>query len=154
MTSTLMTVICEIRAFHWLHGQDANFKARAIVKRSDSDQRTLRGFIEHAGKLSPKEKAALNVHSVPEFRRFWTSTLDAKKAFENSHSHGVGLAGKQFQSVASYAVDILQNMDPLIQIIKDFGAPYGGMAIGTISLLFAVCTSERFHIRSSLKLVN
>ena len=32
----------------------------------------------------------------------------------------------------------MKDFSPIIDIVKDFGAPYGGIALGTVSLLFAV----------------
>lgn len=36
------------------------------------------------------------------------------------------------------AHEILPHIDPIIQIVKAVGAPYGGMAIGTITFLLTV----------------
>lgn len=50
-------------------------------------------------------------------------------------SKRVGQCTLDFFAAAS---DILKYIGPLLNLIKDIGAPYGGMAIGTMSFLFAV----------------
>lgn len=46
--------------------------------------------------------------------------------------------GQFAQDFAVAASAIMNNMGPIIDLIRNIGAPYGGMAIGTVSFLFAV----------------
>ncbi|KAJ5817754.1 hypothetical protein N7447_007762 [Penicillium robsamsonii] len=107
----------------------------AVIKKSDEAQYALRGYVHEHGKFSEKEKIALKLESVESFGRFWTSTQDAKQKFDAGHHNGIR---SEMQSFASSACDILQNLEPILTLIKDFGAPYGSMAIGTISFIFTV----------------
>ena len=109
-----------------------------MVKRSDDDQKVLRDFVKKDHRFSKEEKAALDIDSVDAFDIFWNSVLQSQNKFEETHKKGAGLAMRKVQDFGASASDIVQHMDPIVQIVKDFGAPYGGMAIGTITFLFTV----------------
>ena len=91
--------------------------------------------------LSEDEKAALKVDSVDAFRGYWERTRNAQDSFENSHEKGCGLWARRYQGAATFVLPFIADFSPIIRIVKDFGAPYGGAALGTLSLLFAVSAS-------------
>jgi len=116
----------------------ANVYTRVLVKRSDDEQQALRDLVKKDRSFSEEEKAALNIDSVAAFDIFWNSALQSQNKFEGAHKHGAGLAMRNVQDFGASASDILQHMEPIVQVVKDFGAPSGGMAIGTITFLFTV----------------
>lgn len=116
----------------------ANFDTRVLVKRSDDEQQALRNLVESDSNFSDEEKAALDIDSVAAFEIFWNSALQSQNKFEEAHENGAGLAMRTFQDFGASASDIMQHMEPIVQVVKDFGAPSGGMAIGTITFLFTV----------------
>jgi len=75
---------------------------------------------------------------VAAFIDYWEHTNSAKESFDRSQGKGCGLLGKRYQSSASFVLPFMNDFSPIIQIVKDLGAPYGGLAVGTLSLLFAV----------------
>jgi hypothetical protein len=109
-----------------------------LVKRSDDDQQALRDLVEKDPNFSKEEKAALDIDSVAAFDIFWKSALQSKDKFEEAHEHGTKLAMRNVQDFGASASDIVQHMEPIVQVVKDFGAPSGGMAIGTITFFFTV----------------
>lgn len=129
----------------------ANSQSRVVVEKSDREQRRFHAFVGNHGEFSDKEKSTLQFDSAAAFESFWHTTTDAKRKFEASHEHGAGRVAQTVQNFAASAYDILHHMEPILDLVKDFGAPYGGMAIGTISFFFAVwsATSLRIMRRSS-----
>ncbi|KAK6506458.1 hypothetical protein TWF506_011366 [Arthrobotrys conoides] len=110
----------------------------AVIKDSDIEQQKFRAFVDSQEKFSEEEKSTLQIDSFDAFEKFWNKTLDSRQNFEASHEHGVGRTVRTAQNFAASAYDILQHFGPLVEVVKDLGAPYGGMAIGTISFLFAI----------------
>lgn len=72
------------------------------------------------------------------FKEYWEETNSAKEHFDRSHEKGCGLWAKRYQSSAAFVQPFLDDFSPIVNIVKDFGAPYGAVAVGTMSLLFAV----------------
>jgi hypothetical protein len=116
----------------------ANWRIRAVVKKSYVEQKDFRTFVRIRGKFSEEEKSTLEIDSVAAFESFWKTTLDAKGDFEASHEHGFGLVVQKTQNFAASAWDILRELQPILEVVKTFGGPYGTLAVGTISFLFAV----------------
>jgi hypothetical protein len=112
---------------------------RAKLKISDAGQHQLRQTVGKVGKFSTEEQSALRVDSIEAFEDYWDATIKSKNAFEDDHSHGVGLATQKATSFAASAYDILHDISPILDFVKDLGAPYGSMAIGTVAFFFAVC---------------
>lgn len=90
------------------------------------------------GNLSQREQAALQLSSEEAVAAFWEQTLGAKASFDADHSHGIGKASRKTNEFMASAFDLLQGFSPMVDMIKDVASPYGGLAIGTISFLFAV----------------
>ncbi|KAL7902142.1 hypothetical protein HDV63DRAFT_360870 [Trichoderma sp. SZMC 28014] len=117
-------------------------KDMAVVKKADEEQKQLHDFISNHSHFSEEEKCVLKVESVSAFEEQWNLTVDSRDKFEASHDHGAGLATRRAQQFVESAYDVLQHVDPIVQLVKDFGAPYGGMAIGTISFLFTIIKNK------------
>lgn len=113
----------------------ANEGSREIVERCEDRQTHLRSSRQY----TKTEKSALSIDSSEAFSKFWATALSDKRTFDEKHQHGRSRIGKQVTSFSASAHDIIKNFDPLMSIVKDFGAPYGGMAIGTICFLLTVC---------------
>jgi hypothetical protein len=97
----------------------------------------------HSKDFSEDEKCAVQYDTLIEFKKHWAEANDAKSNFDSSHEKGCGLWSKRYQSLSTVVQSFMEDFSPLVEIIKDFGAPYGGIAIGTISLLFVVCFSSK-----------
>ena len=91
--------------------------------------------------LSEDEKAALEIDSMDSFYGYWDRTKTAQDSFDHSHENGCGLWGRRYQRSAAFVLPFMDDFSPIIRIVRDLGAPYGGAAIGTLSLLFAVSAS-------------
>ncbi|KAK3329967.1 hypothetical protein B0H66DRAFT_635071 [Apodospora peruviana] len=112
------------------------------IKKCEEKQKLLRNRAGESRKFTEEERSALDVDSQENFKNFWETTLDAKVAFDTEHDDGPGRLAHEANHLAASAYDLLQKVSPLIDIVKNFGAPYGGMAIGTICFLFAVAKSR------------
>ncbi|KAI0897172.1 hypothetical protein F4806DRAFT_495680 [Annulohypoxylon nitens] len=107
-----------------------------ILEKSDQEQKALREFVSSHDRYSQGEKRALHFDSVVAFNKAWDVALNARGEFEANHAPES--TARILLSSSATAYDILQHMDPILRLVKDFGAPYGGMAIGTISFLFTI----------------
>ncbi|KAF6802116.1 hypothetical protein CSOJ01_11809 [Colletotrichum sojae] len=105
---------------------------RERLKDCDSKQEQFRGKITNGRKFDT-EKAALNVQSREDFEEFWKNTQEARVQYDAKRESGMGRAAKGMTNLAASANDILHNISPILDLIKDFGSPYGGMAIGTVA---------------------
>ncbi|KAI0106667.1 hypothetical protein F4814DRAFT_428650 [Daldinia grandis] len=108
----------------------------AVLEKSDQKQKRLRDFVNSHDRFSEKEKHILQLDSVDAFSRIWANTLRA------SHEHDVGPTAQRLQRFTDTAVVVLQHVNPILQLVKDFGAPYGGMAVGTILFLFTIARNR------------
>lgn len=109
---------------------------REKVEQCEFLQRELR--LNTHKRFTDLEQSALQVDSKEAFDTFWEKAWGDKSAFDKNRSHGWRRPGQKVISAASWASDFIHNLDPLVNIVKDFGAPFGGMAIGTICFLLTV----------------
>ncbi|KAF4462795.1 hypothetical protein FALBO_10392 [Fusarium albosuccineum] len=124
------------------------------LKRSDKKQQQLRERVSKTGKLTLEQKSAWDTNSNEALKNFWQTTFNAKVDFDAEHEHGAGRFSKTATSLAATAYDFLRDLSPIVEIVKDFGAPFGSMAIGTVCLLFAVAKNRanmEEKIESTLK---
>lgn len=112
------------------------------VRKSDHDQREFKNLVATSRDYSETEKAVFKFDTFTEFDAFWKKTNDAKEDFDRRHEKGCGLWSKSYQSSAVVARSFMKDFAPIIDIVRDFGAPYGGMAVGTVSVLFAVAGNK------------
>ena len=112
--------------------------SRETVKRLEEGQTDFKNLIASSKEYSGSEKAAINVTTVAEFKDFWQKTNDAKEDFDRSHERGCGLCSKTYQSSAVVVGNFMDDFSPILEIVQNFAAPYGSMALGTISVLFVV----------------
>lgn len=124
----------------------ANICCRKAVETSENAQVHFKDWVVASKGFSENEKAALKVDSVAAFKDYWEEANSAKEKFDRSHEKGCGLWAKRYQSSAAVIQPFVNDFSPIIQIVRDFGAPYGAIAVGTMSLLFAVSVkSGGFH---------
>ncbi|KAK3399129.1 hypothetical protein B0T20DRAFT_351096, partial [Sordaria brevicollis] len=98
----------------------------------------FRGYVLGHPQFSADEQAALKIESVAAFHQAWSDTVKWKIATEERRKHGSRRVGKFAQDFVVAASDIMSYMGPILNLIRDIGAPFGGMAIGTVSFLFTV----------------
>ncbi|KAE9566690.1 hypothetical protein CGMCC3_g17140 [Colletotrichum fructicola] len=111
------------------------------LKDCDYRQGQFRDKIVH-GRKFVTEKDALDVQSREDFESFWKTTQGARAQYDANREIGIGRVAKGMTNLAALANDILQNISPILDLVKDFGAPYGGMAIGTICFVFVVAKNR------------
>ena len=84
------------------------------------------------------EKTAISLRTANEFVKFWNQTRATKERFDKNHDTGLGRAARGVQSSAAAAGEFMHEFSPIINIVKDFGAPFGGIAVGVVSMFFTV----------------
>ena len=134
-------------AFH------AYIRYREAVKASEKRQVEFKGWVVASKDFSKDEKAAFNIDSVAAFEDFWRNTNTARATFERGEERGCGLCVKRYQSSAAFISPFMKDFSPIVQIVRDFGAPYGAVAVGTMSVLFAVSVDPSYFESWSLQLI-
>ena len=132
----------------------AEKRCSEAVETSEREQKDFRSWVMKSKTLSEDEKAALKIDSVEAFHGYWKRTRKVQDSFENSHEKGCGLWVRRYQETAAFVLPFMDDFSPIIRIVKDFGAPYGGAAVGTLSLLFAVSASLLCFIVWTFKLTS
>ena len=84
------------------------------------------------------ELNALDITSQKAFEDYWKATLNKKAGFDKSHEEGVAGAGKNVTNQLASAQEIIESFSPLIELVTNFGAPFGGMAMGTLCFVLVV----------------
>ena len=111
---------------------------RETIKRSETEQTRFKHLISTSKSYSEIEKTVIKFETIAQFDEFWQTTVDSKEEFDRSHEMGCGLCSKNYQNSAVMARSFMKDFSPIIDLVKDFAAPYGGVAVGTISVFFAV----------------
>lgn len=117
---------------------DTDFGCRKQLEASETVQNEFKQWVVESKRFSEHEKSAISLESPTNFDEYWQNTNNAKNTFDRSSDKGCGLWTRRYQSSAAAVQPFMKDFSPIIDIVKDFGAPYGGIALGTISLLFAV----------------
>ena len=76
--------------------------------------------------------------TLDDFNRFWEQTNGAKEGFDRAHEMGCGLCSRRYQGLANEVEGFMQDFEPILDLVRSAGAPYGELAVGTVSVLFAV----------------
>ncbi|KAF2232960.1 hypothetical protein EV356DRAFT_578033 [Viridothelium virens] len=121
-------------------------------KFSDSQRETVIGveqrldqfqkFVLKDKNFSNTEKKAIQIKDIKEFEVLWQDVLEAKETFEESHRKGYKMWSREYQNTANTIHSFIKEFSPILDIIRDFGGPYCGLAIGTVSVLFAVAKNK------------
>lgn len=113
------------------------------IQQLGREQVALRSRITSSSKFSAEEKAAMGNKTIQEFEQYWAAVNTAVSKFEDVHQRGCGLWARRYQETTTSAQDFMERFSPIFDVVKDGSAPFGGIAIGTLSFLFAV--SPRNH---------
>ncbi|KAI0593507.1 hypothetical protein F4775DRAFT_497054 [Biscogniauxia sp. FL1348] len=89
--------------------------------------------------LAPEIEGALDCRKYEDFVSFWSNTSqNAHSTFLHKHDTGWRKFAKASQGFAAEMNSFMENMKPMLDIVKEFGSPYTGAAIGTITGLFMI----------------
>ncbi|KFA54444.1 hypothetical protein S40293_11529 [Stachybotrys chartarum IBT 40293] len=114
----------------------------AKIERSDAEQHKLRNFVKATEKFSELERSALEIDSKAAFKSFWDAALSRKRNFDTGRDSGTGRSKQRALDFGASAYEMMWRFSPILEFVKDLGAPYGSLAIGTMSFLFAIAKSR------------
>ena len=115
--------------------------SRKKLAHVETRQKSLRENTQITRRLTPEQLAAFNVSSDEALSHFWQTAFNAKGNFDASREHGISKVSKETTGLAATAYDLLRGFSPMVEVVKDFGSPFGNVAIGTLCCLFAVSHS-------------
>lgn len=117
------------------------------IQDSVEDQRRFKDWIMTSDKFSQIERDAISCNTVEKFRTYWVGTNRAYADFESRHLKGRGLWGRHSQTLAVLFQEFMEEFCPIVDVVTAFAPPFGGIVVGTISILFAVRSiALQFHI--------
>ncbi|KAI9644988.1 hypothetical protein NHQ30_007023 [Ciborinia camelliae] len=108
----------------------------------EKKQTQFRKVVLRSRIYSEIEKKVVNVSSKDEFDNAWNEVNNEKTKFDQNHEKGCGLFSKRYQETGVAILDFMKDFSPILEIVKNFASPYGNIAFGTISVLFAVAKSK------------
>jgi hypothetical protein len=109
-------------------------------------QKSLRENASVTRKLTSDQRSAFDINDDEAANRFLQSAFNTKDQFDSHRDHGVAKVMKQTTGLAAVAYDLLRNFTPMVEIVKDLGAPFGNAAIGILCCLFAVSCQVTFSL--------
>ncbi|KAL1854935.1 hypothetical protein Daus18300_011255 [Diaporthe australafricana] len=112
------------------------------IRHSEEEQENFRRRLKSNGNLTRQEEAALKIDNYDAFSVFWQDTLGTKAAFNTDRTRGAGKAGKKVTSFMASADDMIKDFNPIVEVVRDFGSPYGALAVGTVCFLFTVAKNR------------
>ncbi|KAL8752095.1 MAG: hypothetical protein Q9184_005848 [Pyrenodesmia sp. 2 TL-2023] len=122
-----------------------------ILQRIEEKHAQFKAQVESSKRFDQSEKDAANVDTREEFDLFWQKLSSTRENFDRDHETGCGLFGRRVQSGARSIQPFVAGFSPIIEMVKDVGAPFGGGAVGSVSLLFAVRNKDTRSAISSIQ---
>lgn len=113
---------------------------RQRVQQCESRQKHLRSLAQNKRRFTDAERNALNIKTQKAFDELWEDALTKKANFDQTHQKGIGRVTRSATNFAASAQSIVRNFNPLVEVVRDFGAPCGSMALGTICFVLVVST--------------
>lgn len=106
-----------------------------VAKEQEDFHRQLR-----SDNAAPEEELrALDCRDYSTFARYWITLGGiAQRQHDSEHKTGWKKWARKYQSFATGADRFIKDFEPIINLAQSPGSPDGGLAIGTISFLFAV----------------
>ncbi|KAF5562050.1 hypothetical protein FNAPI_3385 [Fusarium napiforme] len=100
-------------------------------------------------RLNPKQLSVWQVTSEQTVNEAWRNAMNAKLEFDAKGNYGATHVARDINAFAATTYDVLRDFSPMVEIVKDLGAPFGGMAVGTVCCLFAIA-KNRIRIEEEL----
>lgn len=123
---------------------------RGRFKRLGEEQDSLRAKVKASSKFSMEQKAAIDHISTQQFDEYWKAVNEEAENFDSHHQKGRGLRSRRYQELMSSASEFMRGFNPIIETVEHLSSPYGGLAIGAISFLFAVSIASPHYQLMSL----
>lgn len=123
------------------------------LQASQDRQKRFHERVHQSRRFTVAQQRALTVSSKKAFDTYWNEMQAAQGSFKDAREVGSGRFFKRVTSLAASSHEMIEGFNPIISFVKDSGAPFGGLAIGTVCFLFAVwiicMPNENAAVRSS-----
>ncbi|KAK8119829.1 uncharacterized protein PG998_004455 [Apiospora kogelbergensis] len=119
-----------------------NESNRERIRQCELRQEHLRRLAQNKRRFTDAERNALGIKTQEAFNAFWEDMLTTKAGFDQTHEKGIGRITKSATNFAASAHSIVRNFNPLVELVSDFGAPCGSMALGTICFVLVVAKNR------------
>ncbi|KAL4800786.1 hypothetical protein BDV19DRAFT_352147 [Aspergillus venezuelensis] len=112
------------------------------IKQSEDKQRQFKERVLQRKDFSDVEKATVQFGRIEQLRDYWNQASQAQRDFDDEHVAGCGLCARRYQTSGELVLGFMHDFSPIIDAVKDFAAPFGQLAVGTISLVFVVAQTK------------
>lgn len=111
----------------------------APIQISQAQQEQFRNTVSTSALYSKTAKAVVQFNTIEQFNNFFLEpTQNAQSDFDKDHERGPKSLARAYQSLSVKAMDFMNQFSPVLELVQACGAPYGGIAVGIVSVLFVV----------------
>lgn len=123
---------------------------REKMREVEEKQATFHDWLKNKDYINTEEKMSLDCRSYSDFATYWTrESEEAKSIFDRQHQKGWRAWSRKFESFAAKADQFMEAFNPIVRVAQEATCPYGGLAIGTMCILFTVWSSRCSSFGSS-----
>lgn len=115
---------------------------RTYVEHVKQAQKAFETWLKQKKRLSDSERQCFEQRSIADATAYWTAVShESQAAFDAKHETGWRYWAKSAQTIAVAAGRFMKDFKPLVDFAASSG-PYGGLAVGAISGLFAIARAK------------
>ncbi|KAH8204870.1 hypothetical protein TruAng_000909 [Truncatella angustata] len=113
-----------------------------MVSQSNGNQTRFHRRARDSKYFSPAEKSALDIDSFDQLGSLWNSAVDARRDYDSAHAHGQKRIAQKSRDIVASAYEVFRDIAPMLELVIEISAPYGAIAIGTISFFLMVANNR------------
>ncbi|KAI1500935.1 hypothetical protein F5X99DRAFT_384417 [Biscogniauxia marginata] len=113
-----------------------------IFRDFEKKQEDFHEWLTKSKKLAKDETRAIGCRSCDDAKKWTEEAERLHSTFEDQHSRGPRKWVRKYQSLAAGVSSFLDDISPLLDVVKGLGPPYSGIAVGTICGLFTIASRK------------
>jgi hypothetical protein len=115
------------------------FTQRKQLEKAQQKQLELREWLGQRKDLSATERMALNWNKPEQCLKYCLEESEAAEAtLHKDRKYGWNNWTNKYQTMGAGVMGFLRDWEPIIDIVKKNGGPFGDLFVGTVSMLFLV----------------
>ncbi|KAF1949694.1 hypothetical protein CC80DRAFT_579665 [Byssothecium circinans] len=112
---------------------------RKQLEKSVQKQLDLRQWLQERKDLSATERLVLTWTKPQQSVEFWVAKCEkAESGLKEDRKYGWRNWANKYQTFGAGVMGLLRDWEPIIDVVKRSGGPYGELFFGTVSILFIV----------------
>ena len=116
---------------------------RKRIQQLEERQAELRGILKKRSHETGNELLAIDCKTPEDFCQSWAALSgDVEQQYQEKRKKGWRKVARRAEDFAVDGEAFLKDFSPIVDLVQNTAAPYGGLAIGTLSFLFTVRVSS------------